>query len=140
MKKSIIKKINQSYYLIIINDNNDIESQIELTEKDPNNENSLSLPENPSNRKYVSMKKVDNSPNQEYELGYKESVHIDRKSTERKSDIEYLTDEEKSIYQSLMDKIKERKQMEKEKNKVVSDREKLIKKIEMLKKQLGELE
>ena len=140
MKKSIIKKINQSYYLIIKDENGVIENQIELVDKDPNNENSLSLPENPSNRKYVSMKKVDKSPNQELELGYKESVHIERKSTERKSDIEYLTDEEKSIYKDLMDKIKERKQMEKEKNKVISDRDKLIKKIEMLKKQLGELE
>ena len=135
-----ISKIDNKYYINITDPSSGDTRTVEVTELDPNNPKSLKLPDNPSNRKYLSMDKVDKAPGQVLELTYKESAHIDRKPTDKKSDIEYLTDEEKSIYQDLMDKIKERKQMEKEKNKALSDREKLAKKIEMLKKQLEELE
>ena len=135
-----VSKIDNKYYINFTDPSTGDTRTVEVTELDPNNPKSLKLPDNPSNRKYISMDKIDKAPGQVLELTYKESVHIDRKPTDKKPDIEYLTDEEKAVYQSLMDKIKERKQAEKDKNKALSDREKLAKKIEMLKKQLEELE
>lgn len=112
-----IFKENEKYYL---NDNDKI---IEITELDPNNSNSLKLPENSSNRKFISMKKIDNAPNQILELSYKDKISYNNSISRPQSypqsrDIDYLDDDEKEIFQSLIEKIEKRKKIERMKKEI----------------------
>lgn len=75
------------------------------------------LPDNPTNRKLINKARLDanleKSP--EYELSVKTPVTITRgPRTPKKPDIEYLSDEDKVVYQELLDKIKAAKEKEKE--------------------------
>ena len=96
----------------------------------------LKLPENPSNRKFLSIRKIKENGG-EIELTYKETIHLD-KTRSRKSLEEYLTDDEKIIIENLMNKAKIRK--EEEENKPKSPREKLEEKIRKLTEKLNSLE
>lgn len=116
--KTSIKKVDNQYRLVIIDDNNQVVNDSVIEGRDPKDPSILKLPENPSNRKWLSMKKVDTSLNQELVLDYKESCTLNTHHTSgvvksSKSDIEYLTDEEKSIYLDLMKKIQARKERSK---------------------------
>ena len=98
--------------------------------------------ENPSNRKYLSIERIEKAPNQTYELTPKEARKngpIER--TPKKPDRDYLSDEDKLIYDELINKIKEAKEAEKEakRPKPLTEREKLIKRIEKMQKMLDEM-
>ena len=115
MQKTFIRENKDAtlgYELVIRNDDG-IETTIEITEKDPNNDGSLKLPENPSNRKYFSISRIKG----ETELTYKEKRTIE-KSTEGKPRTskkwaDFMTDDEKLIVEEIMAKcIKRQKRQE----------------------------
>lgn len=110
---------------------------IPLNDRPKNEPFTLILPENPSNRKYFNSKKVD-AAGGEIELTYKETRRLgERISTSNstpktpKTDRirEYLTDEEKVIYDELIKKAQRR-----------IERAALIAEIENLQKALADTE
>lgn len=136
-----VSKINDKFYINFTDPSTGDTHTIEVTELDPNNPKSLKLPENPSNRKYLSIERIEKSPNQTYELTTKEprkNGPIER--APKKPDRDYLSDEDKLIYDNLMRKIREAKELEKaEKNRPLTEAEKLMRKIEKLQKELSRL-
>ena len=137
-----VSKINDKFYLNIEDPSTGDIHTIEVTELDPNNPKSLKLPENPSNRKYLSIERIEKAPNQTYELTPKEARKngpIER--SPKKPDSDYLSDEDKLIYDNLMNKIREAKEAEKEakRPKPLTEAEKLMRKIEKLQKELSRL-
>ena len=103
---------------------------IDINETDPNNPGSLKLPENPSNRKWYSIAKIEKGLT---ELTYKETRTINRTNTEGKPTTttknwtEYLTDEERTIIDEIKQKCATR-----------AKRDKILRQIEALKSILGE--
>ena len=136
-----VSKINDKFYINFTDPSTGDTHTIEVTELDPNNPKSLKLPENPSNRKYLSIERIEKSPNQTYELTPKDprkNGPIER--TPKKPDRDYLSDEDKLIYDNLMAKIREAKELEKaQKNRPLTEAEKLMRKIEKLQKELSKL-
>ena len=136
-----VSKINDKFYLNIEDTSTGDIRTIEVTELDPNNPKSLKLPENPSNRKYLSIERLEKAPNQTYELTPKEARKngpIER--APKKPDRDYLSDEDKLIYDNLMTKIREAKELEKaQKNRPLTEAEKLMRKIEKLQQELSRL-
>ena len=137
-----VSKINDKFYLNIEDPSTGDIHTIEVTELDPNNPKSLKLPENPSNRKYLSIERIEKAPNQTYELTPKEARKngpIER--SPKKPDRDYLSDEDKLIYDNLMTKIREAKEAEKEakRPKPLTEAEKLMRKIEKLQQELSRL-
>lgn len=137
-----VSKINDKFYLNIEDPSTGDIHTIEVTELDPNNPKSLKLPKNPSNRQYLSIERIEKAPNQTYELTPKEARKngpIER--APKKPDRDYLSDEDKLIYDNLMNKIKEAKEAEKEakRPKPLTEAEKLMRKIEKLQKELSRL-
>ena len=136
-----VSKINDKFYINIEDPSTGDTHTIEVTELDPNNPKSLKLPENPSNRKYLSIERIEKAPNQTYELTPKEARKngpIER--SPKKPDRDYLSDEDKLIYDNLMNKIKEAKEAEKaQKNRPLTEAEKLMRTIERLQSKLEKL-
>ena len=136
-----VSKINDKFYINFTDPSTGDTHTIEVTELDPNNPKSLKLPKNPSNRQYLSIERIEKSPNQTYELTTKEprkNGPIER--TPKKPDRDYLSDEDKLIYDELMNKIKEAKELEKaQKNRPLTEAEKLMRKIEKLQQELSRL-
>ena len=104
MEKVIIRKSEKSatgYELVVI-DAEGNEKVTLLNDRPKNEPHTLILPENPSNRKYFSDIKVDKSPNGEVELTYKATIQIgNRIASDKKPWLEYLTDEERKLYDEL---------------------------------------
>lgn len=136
-----VSKINDKFYINFTDPSTGDTHTIEVTELDPNNPKSLKLPKNPSNRQYLSIERIEKSPNQTYELTPKEARKngpIER--TPKKPDRDYLSDEDKLIYDNLMTKIKEAKELEKaQKNRPLTEAEKLMRTIERLQSKLEKL-
>ena len=136
-----VSKINDKFYINFTDPSTGDTHTIEVTELDPNNPKSLKLPKNPSNRQYLSIERIEKSPNQTYELTPKDprkNGPIER--TPKKPDRDYLSDEDKLIYDNLMNKIKEAKELEKaQKNRPLTEAEKLMRKIEKLQQELSRL-
>ena len=137
-----VSKINDKFYINIENTSTGDIQSIEVTELDPNNPKSLKLPENPSNRKYLSIERVEKAPNQTYELTPKEARKngpVER--APKKPDRDYLDEDDQITYDYLMNKIREAKEAEKEakRPKPLTEREKMIKRIEKLQKMLAEM-
>ena len=136
-----VSKINDKFYINFTDPSTGDTHTIEVTELDPNNPKSLKLPKNPSNRQYLSIERIEKSPNQTYELTPKDprkNGPIER--TPKKPDRDYLSDEDKLIYDNLMNKIREAKELEKaQKNRPLTEAEKLMRKIEKLQKELSKL-
>ena len=136
-----VSKINDKFYINFTDPSTGDTHTIEVTELDPNNPKSLKLPKNPSNRQYLSIERIEKSPNQTYELTTKEprkNGPIER--APKKPDRDYLSDEDKLIYDNLMNKIKEAKELEKaQKNRPLTEAEKLMRKIEKLQQELSRL-
>ena len=136
-----VSKINDKFYINFTDPSTGDTHTIEVTELDPNNPKSLKLPENPSNRKYLSIERIEKAPNQTYELTPKEARKngpIER--APKKPDRDYLSDEDKLIYDNLMNKIKEAKELEKaQKNRPLTEAEKLMRTIERLQSKLEKL-
>lgn len=80
---------------------------------DPANPAILKLPENASNRKWLSTKKLETCDG-DYELIYKESrtfgPRLPGQSSPRKPLEDYLTEDERKIYDDLMAKARERRE------------------------------
>lgn len=96
------------YALRTVDDNNN-ESILPIVQTYKNEPTTLILPENPSNRKYFSSKKVGEG---DLELTYKATITLGPRTGEpsqRKSLVEYLTEEEKAIYDDLMAKARARR-------------------------------
>ena len=136
-----VSKINDKFYINFTDPSTGDTHTIEVTELDPNNPKSLKLPENPSNRKYLSIERIEKAPNQTYELTPKEARKngpIER--APKKPDRDYLSDEDKLIYDNLMNKIREAKELEKaQKNRPLTEAEKLMRTIERLQSKLEKL-
>ena len=104
MEKVIIKKSEKSVtgYEMVVIDAEGNEKVTLLNDRPKNEPHTLILPENPSNRKYFSDIKVDKSPNGEVELTYKATIQIgNRIASDKKPWLEYLTDEERKLYDEL---------------------------------------
>ena len=136
-----VSKINDKFYINFTDPSTGDTHTIEVTELDPNNPKSLKLPKNPSNRQYLSIERIEKSPNQTYELTPKDprkNGPIER--TPKKPDRDYLSDEDKLIYDNLMTKIREAKELEKaQKNRPLTEAEKLMRTIERLQSKLEKL-
>lgn len=137
MKTLVRKNTNTKlgYELVVINENGE-EKILEITELDPMNENSLKLPENPSNRKYISIKKIGN----ELELSHKESKTLGPRNnkTPRKSLVDYLEGDRKQLFLELIEEAKQNRENERNNSKTPT-KEQLISQIEALKAQIAEL-
>ena len=102
------------YELRVIRDDGSIDV-LPIDKTYPNEPYTLVLPENPCNRKYFNSKKVDKA-NGVIELTYKESKTFgprDPNTTPKaptKGWAEYLTDEEKVLYEELKAKAERRAQ------------------------------
>lgn len=104
MEKVIIRKSEKSAtgYEMVVIDAEGNEKVTLLNDRPKNEPHTLILPENPSNRKYFSDIKVDKSPDGEVELTYKATIQIgNRTSSDKKPWLEYLTDEERKLYDEL---------------------------------------
>ena len=78
----------------------------------PNEPTTLILPENPSNRKYFSSKKVD-AAGGEIELTFKETRTLGSRtesSAPRKGLEEYLDEDDKALYLALVEKAKKNRE------------------------------
>lgn len=111
----------------------------------PGEATTLVLPENPSNRKYFSSKKVD-AAGGEMELEYKESRTLGPRSesTPRKALEDYLEGEDKELYLELVEKAKKARE-EAHKKAPLTEEEKLLRviaretaKLEALRAKKGE--
>lgn len=100
----------------------------------------LKLPENPSNRKYFSLKKVEDADGV-IELTYKETIKLGtREPGESKKPLEdYLNDEDKALYLALVEKAKAAR-AEAHKKVPMTPIEKKKAQIERLKAQIAKME
>lgn len=117
---TIIRKSTTSttgYELVIVQ--NGQETVHLLNDRPKNEPHTLILPENPSNRKYFNDQKVDKAGGQ-IELTYKETRTIGPKDTTKaptpktpnRSLIDYLTEDERTIYDDLLKKAAKRAERE----------------------------
>lgn len=139
MKVYICKGESLTGYVLKVDDEGFVE-ELKIDRTYPGEPTTLVLPENPSNRKYFSSKKVDNSEEERVELTFKESRSLGPRegNSPRKSLVDYLTDEERTIYEELMAKAKARREEANKKPKL-TEREKIERAIEKYKKRLAEL-
>ena len=100
----------------------------------------LKLPENPSNRKYFNLAKVE-AADGIVELTYKETIKLGtREPGESKKPLEdYLNDEDKALYLALVEKAKNNR-AEAHKKVPVTEKEKLQAKIARLQAQVAKME
>lgn len=131
-----IEKINDQ---IVVNDNGNI---IHINSLKFTSDGYLKIPENSSNRTLVKYSKIENLGDGEfYELKDKVEKIFSGENhgkISQKSLIEYLTEEEKSIYNELMENAKKRHE-EDHKKVPLSQEEKLRRRIEKAQKELEEL-
>jgi heterodisulfide reductase subunit B len=85
----------------------------------PNKDYYLKLPTNSCNRVWVSCKKVDEAPNQCVDYGDEVKVArvLGQRTEATKKLIDYATEEERMLIEEIMNKCKERRDLEKEMNK-----------------------
>lgn len=140
MKVYICKGESLTGYVLKVDDEGFV-SELKIDRTYPGEPTTLVLPENPSNRKYFSSKKVDNSEEGCVELTFKESKVLGPRegNSPRKSLVDYLTDEERAVYENLMEKAKARREEANKKPKL-TEKEKLERAIEKYKRKLAELE
>ena len=134
VRKNNVTKLG--YELVIVQDDGQ-EVIKEITQTDPANDKIMKLPENPSNRKWLSMKKVVDN---ELELTYKASMTFGPRGENipRKDLSEYLEGEDKELYLKLVEKAKKNRE-EANRRPQLTEKEKLQRKIEAMMKKLQEL-
>lgn len=144
MTKTYLVKTNNTatnYSLKLINDDGQI-TMVPITEWCPFNPTGLKLPENPSNRKWWDIKKIESKGITEIELTYKPTRTLgptgERKSTSRKPWHEYLTDEDIGTYAELKI-LGEQRKIDAEKPRKMTEVEKLQAKIARDQAKLNEL-
>ena len=109
MKTIITTSITSTtgYELRIVNDDGHMETK-PITEIVDDGK-TLKLPENPSNRKYFSIKKV-NDANGEIELTYKATITIGTTGSTSKKLEDYLDESDRELYIALVEKAKRAKE------------------------------
>jgi hypothetical protein len=114
-----------------------MEDQDQIIELTPNKDYYLKLPKNSCNRVWVSCRKVDESEGQCIDYG--DTVKIARTLGPRNSKKleEYMTEEEKRIIEEIMNRCKERKELDKPQPK--TDVEKAKEKYEKYKREYEKL-
>lgn len=131
--KVSIKMSNEKYHLYY-----DDVDQGELAVKQPKGwDETIFLPENPTNRKLVNKGVADKALAKDGELVLKEvapKVGHSGPRAPKKPDIDYLNDEDKKVYQALMEKIEKARKAEHEASK--DPKEILRRKIERMQAQL----
>ena len=140
MKVYICKGESLTGYVLKVDDEGFV-NELKIDRTYPGEPTTLVLPENPSNRKYFSSKKVDNSEEERVELTFKESRSLGPRegNSPRKSLVDYLTDADKAICKDLMEKAKARREEANKKPKL-TEKEKIERAIERYKRKLAELE
>lgn len=124
-------------YELVIRDEQGNEQVHLLNDKPKNEPFTLILPTNPSNRQYFSSKKVD-AAGGEIELTYKETRHLDSNPTPKKPIEDYLDEDDRALFLSLLEKA--RKNREEANKKVpMTAEEKLKRQIERLEKRLAQM-
>lgn len=108
-------KAHTGYELHIVDDKGKTTVKL-IDTKAPGEPYTLVLPENPSNRKYFSTKKLQELPPEGLELTYKETRSLGKRlpgsgSTQKLTD--FATPEELKVYENLLAKWKERREMAK---------------------------
>lgn len=129
---------NTGYELVTIDDAGK-EVAIAIDKTDPANPMILKLPENTSNRKWFSIKKVE-AAGGEIELTYKESKTIGPRaeSAPRKGLEEYLEGKDKELYLALVEKAKKARE-EANKKAPMTEYEKAKRAVERAQAKLAEL-
>ena len=109
MRTTIITSTNSTtgYEIRIVNDDGIVETK-PITEIVDDGK-TLKLPENPSNRKYFSIKKV-NEANGEIELTYKATVTLGTSTNSTKKLEDYLNESDRELYLALVEKAKKAKE------------------------------
>ena len=127
-------------YELVTIDNEGKEVSIAINNTDPANPTILKLPENSSNRKWFSIKKVE-AAGGEIELTYKESKTIGPRteSTPRKGLEEYLEGKDKEMYLALVEKAKKARE-EANKKAPMTDLEKAMRAVDRAQARLAELQ
>ena len=130
---------NTGYELVTIDDAGK-ETAVAIDKTDPANPMILKLPENASNRKWFSIKKVD-AAGGEIELTYKESKTIGPRaeSAPRKGLEEYLEGKDKEMYLALVEKAKKARE-EANKKAPMTEYEKRVRAVERAQARLAELQ
>lgn len=120
-------------YKMLVTNEDGIVHEYDINATDPKNEAILKLPENPSNRKWLSSKKVIDAGGT-LELTYKESVKIGERSP-KKQLLDFLTEEElnamkqaEAYIEKMMSIARERK--EEARQKPLTEKEKAQKKLD----------
>lgn len=115
MKTYLVRNTQSTYgYQLKVVDDEGNTTFLDPIGRDPNTKNGLKLPDNPSNRKWISPK-----PDvEEQEIPYKESKHFGQRTTVKtatpttsKGWTEHLTDEEKAIIEEIKTKALKRKEI-----------------------------
>lgn len=140
--KVLVRKNNESAtgYAIVTTHDDGTESVQPINHTDPANAMILKLPENPSNRKWFSIKKVE-AAGGEIELTYKESKTLGPRteSAPRKGLEEYLEGEDREMYLALVEKAKKARE-EANKKAPMTEYEKRVRAVERAQAKLAELE
>lgn len=115
MSTFITKSTNSTTgYEIVIKDEKGAIVETKAIESIVDEGKTLKLPENPSNRKFYSLKKVEEA-NGTVELTYKDSIKLgERSSTSTSSKLDdYMTEEEKQIIADIKAKAEARREQAK---------------------------
>ena len=132
IRKNVEKEFNYELVEIDENLNEEILDILDIVDDG----RTLKLPENSSNRKFFSIRKIEEKGGL-IELSYKESIKLDG-TRSRKSIEDYLTPDEKIQLENLLNKGRIRRDEEKSRPK--TEREKLEEKVRRLQEKLRNLE
>ena len=128
-------------YELVIKDDNGLIVDTKSIDTIVDDGKTLKLPENPSNRKYFNLAKVE-AADGIVELTYKESIMLGTRSTEPKEKKpleDYLNDEDKALYLALVEKAKKNRS-EANKKVPMTEKEKLQAKVARLQAQIAKME
>lgn len=128
-------------YELVIKDDNGLIVDTKSIDTIVDDGKTLKLPENPSNRKYFNLAKVE-AADGIVELTYKESITLGTRSTEPKEKKpleDYLNDEDKALYLALVEKAKKNR-AEANKKVPMTEKEKLQAKVARLQAQIAKME
>ena len=115
-------------YKLLVTEADGLVHEYEINEFDPNNQGSLKLPENPANRKYFSVKKIE-AAGGTIELTYKEAVKLGERQTTNRTKLEdFMTEEEKATIAMIMERAKTRR--EDARKKPLTEKEKAQRKLD----------
>ena len=128
-------------YELVIKDDNGLIVETKSIDTLVDDGKTLKLPENPSNRKYYNLAKVE-AADGIVELTYKESITLGTRSgepKEKKPLEDYLNDEDKALYLALVEKAKKNR-AEANKKLPLTPKEKLEREVARLQAKIAKME